>query len=204
MRALTCAFLAVVLVPSFAVAATKLAICATSSGALVAKLKCGKSERPINLALLTTTAIGPAGASGANGPQGASGAQGPKGDQGVQGSQGPKGDTGPAGPIGPQGLKGDSGPSGLPGGLNFKSCYSRSGFTSIGNLGFRELTVTCFDLTADVYLGRTFSTTRDSYLTGENLVVEPSLVPMGVTVKTQTYSSSNDVRLDVTIICCQR
>jgi len=93
------------------------------SGAMrqVAKAKCAKTERLLQLTSGSDGATGPTGATGPAGAKGDTGAAGTKGDTGAAGTKGDtgaagtKGDTGAAGATGPtgeRGLTGLTGPTG--------------------------------------------------------------------------------------------
>ena len=71
----------------------------------------------LDVALVSSEAVGP------QGPKGDTGAIGAAGPQGLQGPAGPKGDTGATGPAGPQGIQGPPGVS-TGAGLNFMGAYS--------------------------------------------------------------------------------
>ena len=82
------------------------------SGAMrqVAKAKCAKTERLLQLTSGSDGATGPTGATGPAGAKGDTGAAGTKGDTGAAGSTGPTGERGPTGSTGPTGATGPTGP----------------------------------------------------------------------------------------------
>ncbi len=88
--------------------------CLTSTGTVVIRTSCKKTEKPLKLGNTTKIAAltGPTGPQGLQGVKGDTGTTGP---QGIQGQQGAKGDTGTAGLQGSQGIKGDTGAVGAQG-----------------------------------------------------------------------------------------
>lgn len=118
-------------------------VCVTAAGTLVAKSKCGKKEKVVSLATITTQ--------GVQGAQGAPGPAGPVGPQGVPGEVGPKGDPGEAGavgavgPQGPQGEKGEQGPKGDKGdGFDPRNCYTVRESVEVPAGGAESATANCF------------------------------------------------------------
>lgn len=137
--------LAVLTSSSFA----QLRVCASTSGNVVVRPKCLRTEKVLKLSDLVgpkgpAGAVGPVGLAGPTGPQGPKGEKGekgeagPRGQQGVDGLKGEKGDVGLRGPQGIAGPKGDSGDSIAQvastnaGGFDIRRCRNISDFR-LGN-----------------------------------------------------------------------
>lgn len=81
-------------------------LCKQKTAAIVARKKCKKGEKIVNISQLGVASIQGLGGLGPQGPKGDTGAQGPQGLQGIQGQQGIQGSQGPQGQQGPAGVDG--------------------------------------------------------------------------------------------------
>ncbi len=106
------------------------------SGAMrqVAKAKCAKTERLLQLTSGSDGATGPTGATGPAGAKGDTGAAGTKGDTGAAGAKGDTGAAGSTGPTGERGPTGSTGPTGATGPTGPGTVWQDLGVSSLTGL----------------------------------------------------------------------
>ena len=171
-------------VPVFAATSSPTMLaCVSKTGVVTVRAKCAKGETRFALNNLVSSF----GVVGQQGDKGATGAVGPTGSQGVQGATGP------------------TGAQGSPGFVKFNTCYTRQSTISAGSNGRRELSVQCLNADTQFMLSRSYNMQGvDAYPIEESTIIDTKGVPVGVLMFTQSYFTTTQYTLGITITCCDK
>ena len=189
------AFLFTLLLPTLALAApaaSSMLACASKTGVISIRSKCSKGETRVGLNNLVSSF----GVSGESGPVGPQGSKGEAGSTGPTGNQGAKGETGVTGPTGIQGTSGF---------VKFNTCYTRQSSISAGSNGRRELSVQCLNTDSQFILSRSYNLQGvDAYPIEESFIADSKGIPVGILMLTQSFFSTAQYTLSISVTCCDR